>query len=63
MQTMEKVKYTIKPEYAKEDSLYYHIDEVVIIAQNDGIAKVYDVNDGHEFWIELNKLELAGGNL
>ncbi|GIN22611.1 hypothetical protein [Siminovitchia fordii] len=53
-----KPRFKIKQEHQHEDSLYYHINEVVIEEEDGGMVKVYDVHDGNEFWIDKNKLEL-----
>lgn len=54
-----KTLFRIKSEYNREDSLYYHIDKLVIDEVDDEMVKVHDIDDGNEFWIAKNKLELV----
>jgi len=54
-----KPTFRIRKEFERENSLYYHIDEVKISETDGEMVRVYDIHDGNEFWIEKRKLELT----
>lgn len=54
-----KILFTIKQEYANENPLYHHINEVMVDEKDGEMVKVHDIHDGNSFWIEANKLEIV----